>query len=860
VILDAGTLSVSDDANLGDPSAFGAVTLNGGTLATTATFASARPVILEVGGTFAPRAGTTLTLTGAVAGSGGLTLNGAGTLALSGDNTYSGGTLVDAGTLSVRGDANLGGASAGVTLNGGTLAITTTFTSGRAVTLDTPGGMFAPSAGTTFTMTGTVVGPGALTMNGAGTLALSGANTYTGGTSIDAGMLSVASDANLGDASGGVTFNGGTLATTATFTSARTMTVKAAGATFAPMAGTALTLSGPVTGTGPWFLSGPGTVILDGNGSGATGLFTVAQGTFEVGDAANPGASYGGGVTVQPGAALTGYGTIKGLVTNNGTVTPGGAPGIGTLTLKKGYTQGAGGTLGIEVNPTTANLLAVTGAANLAGTLALTFDPGTYVPSMTYPIVTATGGVSGTFGTVTQSGQNLGLLVPTLTYKAKQVTLGFMIDPLPDFAATSNQFAVATALQNASETATGGDLVGVLNTLVFSSPSQLQGAYTAMAGGTYTAMSTVTVDTLDAAVEAVFGHWDGAGSGGVAAARVLPTAALSGSGDPSSPTWLAGTGSSGPIQSFGTAQGAVSQSQAAGWGLGRVWGTEAASGQSVEPLDSATPGVWTQAFGGSDAVTGAGDALTSANAETSGVLAGFDYYLSQHLRFGVVVGNWQSDVTMNDGTGESAGLTTGLVAAYGRYTAGAWVIDALAGYTFDNDVVQRPLAFAGRTATGAYTANDTIGAVEVGRQAQWGALTITPTVGLDYVQTAMPGVSETGADSLNLTVAGQSVTSIRGVAGVRLAGPTGGAFAWTAYAGYGHEFGNPEFSTTATFAGAPGQPFTVTGVNQAADTWGAGLRLTWHLWDGADFHVTYDAVLSSYQTSQTGSVGLDLHF
>ena len=95
---------------------------------------------------------------------------------------------------------------------------------------------------------------------------------------------------------------------------------------------------------------------------------------------------------------------------------------------------------------------------------------------------------------------------------------------------------------------------------------------------------------------------------------------------------------------------------------------------------------------------------------------------------------------------------------------------------------------------------------------------------------------------------------------MRLAGPTGGAFAWTAYAGYGHEFGNPGFTTTATLQGAPGSPFTVTGVNPAADTWGAGLRLNWHLWDGADFHVTYDAVLNTYQTSQTGSVGLDLHF
>jgi uncharacterized protein with beta-barrel porin domain len=109
-------------------------------------------------------------------------------------------------------------------------------------------------------------------------------------------------------------------------------------------------------------------------------------------------------------------------------------------------------------------------------------------------------------------------------------------------------------------------------------------------------------------------------------------------------------------------------------------------------------------------------------------------------------------------------------------------------------------------------------------------------------------------------VAGQSATSIWGVTGVRLAGPKGGVFGWSAYAGYGHEFGNPAFTTTATLAGAPAQPFMVTGVNEAADSWAAGLRLTRQLWDGADIHVTYDAVLNAYQMSQTGSVGLDLHF
>jgi autotransporter-associated beta strand protein len=48
---------------------------------------------------------------------------------------------------------------------------------------------------------GTIIGTGGggfLTKDGSGTLALSGANTYSGGTNVDAGTLSISSDANLG--------------------------------------------------------------------------------------------------------------------------------------------------------------------------------------------------------------------------------------------------------------------------------------------------------------------------------------------------------------------------------------------------------------------------------------------------------------------------------------------------------------------------------------------------------------------------------------------------------------------------------------------------------------------------------------
>src|SRR4029077_15318264 len=123
-----------------------------------------------------------------------------GTLVLAGANSYSGGTLVDGGALQVSADAGLGAASGALTLHAGTLVTTTSFAPARSVTLAENGGTFATATATQLTLGGAIAGPGALAKLGAGTLVLTGTNTYSGGTRIAAGTLEVASDANLGAA------------------------------------------------------------------------------------------------------------------------------------------------------------------------------------------------------------------------------------------------------------------------------------------------------------------------------------------------------------------------------------------------------------------------------------------------------------------------------------------------------------------------------------------------------------------------------------------------------------------------------------------------------------------------------------
>lgn len=109
-----GALSVSSDANLGAPA--GELTLDGGTLQYAAGFGSARAVTLGTGGGTVDTNANDATLAGPIAGAGALTKVGAGTLTLSGVNSHTGGTTVSAGTLAGTADSLHGNISNNATV------------------------------------------------------------------------------------------------------------------------------------------------------------------------------------------------------------------------------------------------------------------------------------------------------------------------------------------------------------------------------------------------------------------------------------------------------------------------------------------------------------------------------------------------------------------------------------------------------------------------------------------------------------------------------------------------------------------------------------------------------------------------
>jgi fibronectin-binding autotransporter adhesin len=331
-VINAGLVSLTDENRLGGaPVSFTAdqITLNGGgILAPSGSFSfnSNRGITLGAsGGTFNIVSGSTVTLASVITGSGALTKAGVGTLSMTGAHTYTGATIINAGTLQLASNNNrLPTATALTIASGATFNI-----NGRAQTIGSLAGAGSVSNGSTPLATLTVgdatstthsgvisTALVSLTKVGAGTLTLSGTNTYTGVTTINAGILSVSSIGNGGvsgnigaatNAAANLVMGGGTLQYTgATASTDRNFTLTAATTnTFdITVAANTLTLSGSSTNTtGGITKAGAGTLVLTGTNLN-TGVTTVSAGTLQLNKSGGGTMPNTGSITVNSGATL----------------------------------------------------------------------------------------------------------------------------------------------------------------------------------------------------------------------------------------------------------------------------------------------------------------------------------------------------------------------------------------------------------------------------------------------------------------------------------------------------------------------------------------------------------------------------
>jgi len=276
LVIDGGTLRVQVSAGTSDR--LFTVGAGGATLEAMLTGVNSGQILLT-GATAVAYTGVgnrTLTIGGTSDDAGGSSIarvigdvgGGNGTVALaktgvqdwtvSGTNTYTGGTTVSgAGTLTMGSLSALGSTSGQLTVNAGTLNMaannltvgnltgtggTISGTSGaRTLTIGQGNGTGGNFQGVIANGSG---GTTALTKTGNGTITLSGANTYTGATAVNAGTLLANNSSGSATGTGSVIVNGGTFGGTGAVSGAVTVN---SGAFLAPGASIASLASGTVT-------------------------------------------------------------------------------------------------------------------------------------------------------------------------------------------------------------------------------------------------------------------------------------------------------------------------------------------------------------------------------------------------------------------------------------------------------------------------------------------------------------------------------------------------------------------------------------------------------------------------------------
>jgi autotransporter-associated beta strand protein len=234
----------------------------------------------------------TLGGSGRISGFGTLTKTNSGTLTILATNDFAGPTVIGGGTLSIPIIANsaipsplgaAGSSPGNLIFSGGTLRYTgPTAGTDHGATLNSNGGTFeVSSSATTLTMSNVIVGSGTLAKTGAGSLALSAANTFSGGVMVTQGTVVLGNNAGFG--AGVITLDGDTNGATLQF----------------GISGGTLNNTLNVIGTNNFTVNNGNNLVYNVTGDGTltlntgttfsfTGDMTTFSGTIAVGTITNP--------------------------------------------------------------------------------------------------------------------------------------------------------------------------------------------------------------------------------------------------------------------------------------------------------------------------------------------------------------------------------------------------------------------------------------------------------------------------------------------------------------------------------------------------------------------------------------------
>ena len=732
----------------------------------------------------------------------GLAKAGAGVLTLAGANTYSGPTSVNGGTLRAgavntfsAGSLLAVAATASVDLNGFSQTVSALTGAGTVTNAGASAARLTVGADNSSNSFGGLIRDGSaktgIAKTGTGVLVLTGANTYSGGTAIQSGILAIASGNALG--TGTVTLKSGGALQFAAPNLVLANNIDLPG-TLDPVIDTGANnsaVAGVISGGDTLTKTGAGTLTLTGI-STLTGGTTVAGGALSV-----TGSLASSAVTVNSGTSLAGSGTVGGIAALSGaTVAPGQITPFSTLSVNGNVSFLAGSAYNVQITAAgQTDRINATGTAALGGgTVAVNAGAGTYNPATTYTILSAAGGVTGRFATLTTT-TNLAFLTPLLTYTGTNVILGFTQNAavtFPAVAGTPNEISSAAGVQSL----TLGN--PVYNAVLSQTAVQARQSFNALSGEIHASAVTAAYEDSRFVREAILDRLFN--TSGDYVPVVAPAAVIT----------------KGPVAS-----------------------------RPPVAYASAPYAFWGQGFGDWGHNSGDGNAATLKRS-LGGFVLGADASVYGPWRIGVAGGYTTDSLTVR-ARNSSGTLESIYGAVYGGASFDAINIRTGLAYASTRTKTSRGIALVNfnDAASASYSGSIFQGFGEAGYRIAFGQGVIEPMVGAAFIHVDQNGFVENGG-AARLRGAGRSTDFETTTVGLRGEINPIAAMPLTlrGLLGWRHAYGTSNPKAVLSFASGS-LPFTVSGAPIARDAAMVEVIVDWRATSALTIGVSYSGQLSS---------------